>query len=353
MNPLTQTINQRKMNERELEAGVAGTKNSWHMEYKDSAWIFLGGLPYEMTEGDVICMFSQYGEVVRVLVKTVLDLMFYFFMKVHINLIRDHGTGKSKGFGFLCYMDQRSTILAVDNLNGVKVLSRMIRVDHVHQYKLPKDLEKLDQDKRKLFEEGCAPKEIDIEFSESSEEELVIKPKKEKKKKKHKRRRHSTSTETDSDSEEDRKIKEKRGRMKERDSGRESNQESRRDGRDKVKQEEKSLEERLRDMANYVKQGEGRAGDGKRMSAKDMFESEKKQTRDRGSSVERNSRVRRSRTRSKDRRARSRSHQRKENRRRSHSDERHRPRRQRSPSRGRENPRRKSSSSSSRERRRR
>lgn len=66
MNPKTQTYNQLKMNERELEAGVAGTKNSWHQQYRDSAWVFLGGLPYEMTEGDVICMMSQYGEVVHV-----------------------------------------------------------------------------------------------------------------------------------------------------------------------------------------------------------------------------------------------------------------------------------------------
>ena len=50
MNPLTQTLNQLKMNEKELAAGVSGTKSSWHTEYKDSAWIFLGGLPYEMTE---------------------------------------------------------------------------------------------------------------------------------------------------------------------------------------------------------------------------------------------------------------------------------------------------------------
>jgi len=283
MNPLTQTINQRKMNERELEAGVAGTKNSWHMEYKDSAWIFLGGLPYEMTEGDVICMFSQYGEV------------------VHINLIRDHGTGKSKGFGFLCYMDQRSTILAVDNLNGVKVLSRMIRVDHVHQYKLPKDLEKLDQDKRKLFEEGCAPKEIDIEYSESSEEEVIIKQKKEKKKKeKKKKRRHSTSSDTDSDSEDDRRRKDDKSRKYESEKSRrnkssynEDNGERRKDDKSRKKEngwdrrndsrrdgengnrdkEEKSLEDRLKDMAEYVRKGESR--DAKRMSAKDMFEKEK------------------------------------------------------------------------------
>ena len=35
-----------------------------------------------------------------------------------INLVRDKTTGKSKGFAFLAYEDQRSTILAVDNFNG-------------------------------------------------------------------------------------------------------------------------------------------------------------------------------------------------------------------------------------------
>ena len=40
---------------------------------------------------------------------------------VNVNLVRDKDTGKSKGFAFLCYEDQRSTILAVDNLNGAKV----------------------------------------------------------------------------------------------------------------------------------------------------------------------------------------------------------------------------------------
>lgn len=40
---------------------------------------------------------------------------------VNINLVRDKKTGKSKGFCFICYEDQRSTILAVDNFNGIKV----------------------------------------------------------------------------------------------------------------------------------------------------------------------------------------------------------------------------------------
>jgi len=44
---------------------------------------------------------------------------------VDCNLIRDKDTGKSKGFAFLAYEDQRSTVLAVDNFNGVQV-------SHVH-----------------------------------------------------------------------------------------------------------------------------------------------------------------------------------------------------------------------------
>jgi RNA recognition motif-containing protein len=38
-----------------------------------------------------------------------------------MNLVRDKKTGKFKGYGFLCYEDQRSSILSVDNLNGSKV----------------------------------------------------------------------------------------------------------------------------------------------------------------------------------------------------------------------------------------
>ena len=40
---------------------------------------------------------------------------------VNINLVRDKKTGKSKGFCFLAYENQRSTVLAVDNFNGIKV----------------------------------------------------------------------------------------------------------------------------------------------------------------------------------------------------------------------------------------
>lgn len=33
------------------------------------------------------------------------------------------------------YEDQRSTVLAVDNLNGAKVVERILKVDHVLNYK--------------------------------------------------------------------------------------------------------------------------------------------------------------------------------------------------------------------------
>ena len=54
--------NIQRINKRELELGLSG-KSSWHNQYKDSAWIFIGGLDYDLTEGDIICVFSQYGEV--------------------------------------------------------------------------------------------------------------------------------------------------------------------------------------------------------------------------------------------------------------------------------------------------
>ncbi|PPQ67570.1 hypothetical protein CVT25_012064 [Psilocybe cyanescens] len=107
-----------KINQAELDLGISGA--SWHDEYKDSAYIFVGGLHYDLTEGDVITIFSQFGEV------------------LDVNMPRDKDTGARKGFAFLMYEDQRSTILAVDNLNGAKVLEKTLRVDHVKNYKQPK-----------------------------------------------------------------------------------------------------------------------------------------------------------------------------------------------------------------------
>ena len=52
-------------------------------------------------------------------------LFFRYGEIVNINLVRDRKSGKSKGFCFLAYEDQRSTVLAVDNLNGIKVCTTL------------------------------------------------------------------------------------------------------------------------------------------------------------------------------------------------------------------------------------
>uniref|UniRef100_A0A3B3TSC4 RNA binding motif protein X-linked 2 n=2 Tax=Cyprinodontoidei TaxID=8087 RepID=A0A3B3TSC4_9TELE len=56
--PLTKVKLINELNEREADLGIKEAV-SWHSEYKDSAWIFVGGFPYELTEGDLICVFSQ------------------------------------------------------------------------------------------------------------------------------------------------------------------------------------------------------------------------------------------------------------------------------------------------------
>ncbi|XP_004634559.1 RNA-binding motif protein, X-linked 2 [Octodon degus] len=173
MNPLTKVKLINELNEREVQLGVA-EKVSWHSEYKDSAWIFLGGLSYELTEGDIICVFSQYGEI------------------VNINLVRDKKTGKSKGFCFLCYEDQRSTILAVDNFNGIKIKGRTIRVDHVSNYRAPKDSDEMDDVTRELQEKGCGATTPPPSSSEDDRPTKCLKKDKKEKKKKKKDKEKTT-----------------------------------------------------------------------------------------------------------------------------------------------------------------
>lgn len=109
----------RKLNERELELGLAGGPGSWHSKYAHSSVVYVGGLAEGMTEGDVLSVFEQVGRI------------------MHINMVRDDQTGKPRGFCFLKYKDQRSTILAVDNFNGVEVYDKTLRVDHVDKYAPP------------------------------------------------------------------------------------------------------------------------------------------------------------------------------------------------------------------------
>ena len=122
------------------------TEASWHADYRDTAYIYIGGLPFELSEGDIITIFSQFGE------------------PVHVNLVRDKDTGKSKGFGFLKYEDQRSTDLAVDNLGGASVMGRVLKVDHT-RYKRKDEEEIMDNAKGMGDTEGAW--DSDVEHAES------------------------------------------------------------------------------------------------------------------------------------------------------------------------------------------
>jgi len=113
MNAIRQT---QQLNKRELENATPPSA-SWHADYRDTAWVYVGGLPLDLSEGDVVTIFSQFGN------------------PTHLNMIRDRETGKSKGFGFLKYEDQRSCDLAVDNLTGADVFGRLLRVDHTRYKK--------------------------------------------------------------------------------------------------------------------------------------------------------------------------------------------------------------------------
>ena len=73
-----------------------------------------------MNEADLSIVFSQFGEI------------------TDISLSRDPATGKPMGFAFLAYENQKSTILAIDNMNGTVLCGRPICVDHIKEFKPPK-----------------------------------------------------------------------------------------------------------------------------------------------------------------------------------------------------------------------
>lgn len=104
------------INNSELARNVSDSA-SWHADYSDTSYIYVGYLPPDLQEADIVAIFSQYGN------------------PTHINLVKDRETGKSRGFCYLKYEDYRSCVLAIDNFNGIQVWNKRIKVDHVY-YKL-------------------------------------------------------------------------------------------------------------------------------------------------------------------------------------------------------------------------
>jgi RNA-binding motif X-linked protein 2 len=143
-----------------LRTVCSSTEASWHADYRDTAYIYIGGLPFELSEGDVITIFSQFGE------------------PAYINLIRDKETGKSRGFAFLKYEDQRSTDLAVDNLGGAVIMGRTLKVDHTRYKKKddePDEGVDLTEELKQIEEEDGEGRRKRRRTSESEDERPMIK----------------------------------------------------------------------------------------------------------------------------------------------------------------------------------
>ncbi|MDI1492291.1 MAG: RNA-binding protein Cwf29 [Ramalina farinacea] len=134
-----------RLNKRELENAVP-PEASWHTDYRDTAYIHIGGLPFTLTEGDILTIFSQFGE------------------PTYLHLARDKDSGKSRGFGWLKYEDQRSTDLAVDNLGGATLMGRVVRVDHA-RYKR-KEGEDSEEERRRELQGGVVGSEVEEEEEE-------------------------------------------------------------------------------------------------------------------------------------------------------------------------------------------
>jgi RNA recognition motif-containing protein len=77
--------------------------------------LYVGGLPYQTTEQDLIDLFGQVGQVTEATV------------------ITDRDTGRSKGFGFVEMSNDQEAQSAIDRLNGTNLGDRTITVNQARE----------------------------------------------------------------------------------------------------------------------------------------------------------------------------------------------------------------------------
>jgi RNA recognition motif-containing protein len=70
--------------------------------------LFIGNLPYDISEPEIIEIFSQYGEV------------------VDANLVTDHFSGQSKGFAFVEMSTRSEGHKAMETLNKMEFRHRQL-----------------------------------------------------------------------------------------------------------------------------------------------------------------------------------------------------------------------------------
>lgn len=77
--------------------------------------LYVGGLPYQTTENDLVSLFEQAGGVASATV------------------ITDRETGRSKGFGFVEMNSTEDGQRAIEHLNGTVLGSRTITVNEARE----------------------------------------------------------------------------------------------------------------------------------------------------------------------------------------------------------------------------
>ena len=77
--------------------------------------LYVGGLPYQTTEQDLIDLFVQVGQVASATV------------------ITDRDSGRSKGFGFVEMGDEQEARSAIERINGITMGDRTITVNEARE----------------------------------------------------------------------------------------------------------------------------------------------------------------------------------------------------------------------------
>jgi RNA recognition motif-containing protein len=77
--------------------------------------LYVGGLPYQITENELIRLFEPFGTVNSA------------------NVITDRETGRSKGFGFVDMNTSEEGQRAIDQLNGTTLDNRTITVNEARE----------------------------------------------------------------------------------------------------------------------------------------------------------------------------------------------------------------------------
>ncbi|OVA01754.1 RNA recognition motif domain [Macleaya cordata] len=86
----------------------------WLVTREASSKLFVGGLSYDTNETVLKEAFGQHGEIIEV------------------KVICDRSSGKSKGFGFVQFMSERSASTALQEMDGQLLDGRNIRVHHAN-----------------------------------------------------------------------------------------------------------------------------------------------------------------------------------------------------------------------------